>query len=392
MEEMDENSNKKEWLFSFDRINKYYLFPFLAPIFCMLANFFLGLVRNKISDKVNNYEFLLSMFINFSYIFGGLIYFISFIRTKTEETKEHAIIHKNKNSLNLIYNKGLKKDKKIIFGILFLMSILLSIYIMCISFSFRRTVFDKRIFYLFFISIFSRFILKSKIYKHQILSLSLSFIGLIILFLPFLSKINNDDIPINIFNIFSAAFYSLFLVLIKYITYSYFLSPYLCLLLVGFFSLIITLIGFILYSLIKNNDLSYIMPKFDSIQNQLGITYYLYTFLSFLFCSLLQIFSFLVVYYFSPLLLVVTDIISPMLSWALGNIIETESYHDLFFNSIGYFIELIAAFIYNEIIICNFCDFNKYTKKCIEERQNKELNSLKMDENDNDTSYNSDVE
>ena len=237
MEEMDENSNKKECLFSFDRINKYYLFPFLAPIFCMLANFFLGLVRNKISDKVNNYEFLLSMFINFSYIFGGLIYFISFIKNKTEETKEHAIIHKNKNSLNLIYNKGLKKDKKIIFGILFLMSILLSIYIMCISFSFRRTVFDKRIFYLFFISIFSRFILKSKIYKHQILSLSLSFIGLIILFLPFLSKINNDDIPINIFNIFSAAFYSLFLVLIKYITYSYFLSPYLCLLLVGFFSL-----------------------------------------------------------------------------------------------------------------------------------------------------------
>ncbi len=159
-----------------------------------------------------------------------------------------------------------------------------------------------------------------------------------------------------------------------------------------FKKIIITLIGFILYSLIKNNDLSYIMPKFDSIQNQLGITYYLYTFLSFLFCSLLQIFSFLVVYYFSPLLLVVTDIISPMLSWALGNIIETESYHDLFFNSIGYFIELIAAFIYNEIIICNFCDFNKYTKKCIEERQNKELNSLKMDENDNDTSYNSDVE
>ena len=392
MEERDEIVNKKECLFSFDRINKYYLFPFLAPIFCMLANFFLYLVRNKINDKEGNYEFILSIFINFSYIFGGSIYFISFIRTKTEETKEHAIIHKNRNSLNLIYNEGPKKDKKIIFGILLLMSILLSIYIICNSFSFGRTVLEKRIFYLFFISIFSRCILKSKIYKHQILSLSLSFIGLIILFLPFLSKIKNDDIPINICNILSAVFYSFFLVLIKYSTHRYFLSPYLCLLLVGCFSLIITLIGFIIYSLIKNNDLAYIIPKFDSIQNHLGIRYYIYIFLSFLFCSLLQIFSFLVVYYFSPLLLVITDIISPMLSWALENIIEAESYHDLIFKSIGYFIELIAAFIYNEIIICNFCGFNKYTKKCIEERQNKELNSLKMDENDNDTSYNSDAQ
>ena len=392
MEERDEIANKKECLFSFDRINKYYLFPFLAPIFCMLANFFLYLVRNKINDKEGNYEFILSIFINFSYIFGGSIYFISFIRTKTEETKEHAIIHKNRNSLNLIYNEGPKKDKKIIFGILLLMSILLSIYIICNSFSFGRTVLEKRIFYLFFISIFSRYILKSKIYKHQILSLSLSFIGLIILFFPFISKIKNDDIPINICNILSAAIYSLFLVLIKYLTHKYFVSPYLCLLLVGCLSLIITLIGFIIYSLIKNNDLTYIIPKFDSIQNQLGISYYIYLSLSFLFCSLLQIFSFLVVYYFSPLLLVITDIISPMLSWVLENIIEAESNQDLIFKSIGYFIELIAAFIYNEIIICNFCDFNKYTKKCIEERQNREINSLKMGESDNDISYNSEVQ
>ena len=151
-------------------------------------------------------------------------------------------------------------------------------------------------------------------------------------------------------------------------------------------------LNWIHYILIKNNDLTYIIPKFDSIQNQLGISYYIYLSLSFLFCSLLQIFSFLVVYYFSPLLLVITDIISPMLSWVLENIIEAESNQDLIFKSIGYFIELIAAFIYNEIIICNFCDFNKYTKKCIEERQNREINSLKMGESDNDISYNSEVQ
>ena len=43
-------------------------------------------------------------------------------------------------------------------------------------------------------------------------------------------------------------------------------------------------------------------------------------------------------------------------------------------------IALFSSLIYNEIIIFNFCGFNKNTKKCIEERQRKELIELNKTE------------
>ena len=401
MEENEEIKNKKEHMFSLAKINKYYLFPFLAPIFCMLGNYFIHLINNDNKNKDNKLEFTFSIFINLTYIMGGLLYFISFIRTKTEESKDKAIIYKERKSLNLIYNKDKPKKSKIkIFFILIFISILLSIYTFIYTISIGKTAFEKRLYYLFFISIFSKLILKNQIYRHQILSLSLSFIGLILLFFPIYLKIEKKDILINIYNIISAICYSLFLVLVKNLTHNYYLSPLLCLLLVGCFSLIITIFGFIIYSIIKNNNFSYITQNFQNSENKKDMNFYIYGSLSFFFCILLQIFNFLVIYYFSPILLVVTDIISPMLSWVILSLEEGETYYNIIFNTIGYFFELISAFIYNEIIICNFCELNKYTKKCIVERQTAELNLLKMTESgnnndnnneneiENDTSYN----
>ena len=281
-------------------------------------------------------------------------------------------------------------------GILFLMSLFLSIFINIFAYSYKTIVFEKRLLYLFFISIFSKYILKSQIYRHQILSLSLASIGLIILLIPVLSDIKIDNILIFVINIFSAPIYSLFLVLIKYLTHNYYLPPLLCLLLIGLTSLIITLIGFIIYSLIKFNDFSYIVDNFRISEYNMGIGFYIYAILGLLFTSLLQIFSFLVIDYFSPILLVITEIIDPMISWILTCIQEPESVKNILLKVIGYFIEIVAALIYNEIIICNFCKLNKYTKKCIMERQNKEINDLIIseegseNENENDISYSSD--
>ena len=68
----------------------------------------------------------------------------------------------------------------------------------------------------------------------------------------------------------------------------------------------------------------------------------------------------------------------------------------------GFFIVLLSSLIYNEIIICNFCDLDKNTKKGLEERQKQELVSLKeteneiqsgnhpLKENDNDTDSDND--
>ena len=366
----------------------------------MLGNYFIHLLNKNNKNKANKLEFTFSIFINLTYISGGLLYFISFIRTKTEESKDKAIVYKERKTINLIYNEDKPKKSKIkIFFILIFISLLLTIYIFVYTISLGKTVFEKRLYYLFFISIFSKLILKNQIYRHQILSLSLSFIGLIILFFPVYLKIEKKDILINIYNIASAICYSLFLVLVKNLTHNYYLSPLLCLLLVGCISLILTIIGIIIFSLIKNNNFSEIIQNFQNSENKNEMYFYIYASLSFIFSILLQIFSFLVIYYFSPILLVVTDIISPMLTWVILSLEEGETYYNIIFNSIGYFFELLSAFIYNEIIICNFCELNKYTKKCIVERQTAELNLLRIteygnnidnnnNENENDTSYN----
>ena len=389
-EDDEKNIQKKECFISFAKINKYYLFPFLAPIFCMTSNYLLHLI-NK--ENYHNIEFTLALFVNFAYILGGSLYFITYIREKTEETKNNAIVYQERKTINLIYKEDKpNKSKTKIFFILLFMSLLLATYIIIYTFSNHKNLVEKRLYYLFFISIFSKFILKSEIYRHQVLSLSISFIGLIILFFPAIKKIGKKDIIMNICNVFSAIFYSIFLVLIKYLTHKYYVSPLFCLLSVGLFSLIITFIAFIIYSLIKKDDFSLLTKNFQFSENKKDKKLYIYGTLSLFFSALLQIFSFLVVYYFSPILLAITDIISPMLSWILISIQEGETSSNIIFNTIGYFLELIAAFIYNEIIICNFFQLNKYTKKYIVQRQNEEFNSIKMTENEseleNDTSYN----
>ena len=98
---MEEKNIKKNYLFSFTKINKYFIFPFLSPIFCFLANLFLGLIRQ---DKgIKSIEFLFSITVSSTYIFGGLLYFISWIRTKTEQTRENAIMYRERSFSSIKY-------------------------------------------------------------------------------------------------------------------------------------------------------------------------------------------------------------------------------------------------------------------------------------------------
>ena len=101
---------------------------------------------------------------------------------------------------------------------------------------------------------------------------------------------------------------------------------------------------------------------------------FLISLLYFIDMSILQVFIVLTVYYFSPAVFALSDIISPLLSW-IQKCIERGSdikegrktiYYTM--NTLGYLIVLLAALIYNELIICHFFGFDKYTKSCIEER------------------------
>lgn len=408
MEENDNSQEKetekpeKEYLFSFAKINKYFIIPFLCPVFCIICNYFIERIN---SDKgLKNKQCLLSTLECSTLLGGGFLYFISSLREKTEKTRYKAKQYvESNNSIKLIYNDGLKSKKRYfkIFSILFLMSSFISFFDICEVYSFDKVTFEERLYLILFISIFSNIILKIEIYNHQILSLSIALIGFLLLYIPIILEITEEDMFINILFFISSIGFALSLVLIKYLTHVYFVSPYLCLLFIGTGSTLLTLIFFFISSLISYKDLSIIKSGFDFSNLDIGKWIYTYIIVIFISGALLQTFSFLVIYYFSPTLFMVTDIMTPFLLWII-KINDKETFRNKLLNGLGYFIVLIASLLYNEIIICNFCGLNKYTKKCLDKRQKEELALLNRTEsenshfsdvdqnnNNNDISYNS---
>ena len=113
-ENENENNKEKKYLFSFAKINKYFIFPFLCPIFCMICNFFIEKINND--EGLKNKECFLAIIECTTFIGGGLLYFISSLREKTEETRDNAREYaERRTSIRLIYNdSNIKPTRQII--------------------------------------------------------------------------------------------------------------------------------------------------------------------------------------------------------------------------------------------------------------------------------------
>ena len=110
------------------------------------------------------------------------------------------------------------------------MAIILTFYTIVKGYALMATTIEKRIYFLFFISILNIPILKIPIYFHQKLSLGISFFGLGFLIIAFITSNKYFCIDIDILLLIGSFFYSLYLVFAKYLTQNH-ISPFLCLLL-----------------------------------------------------------------------------------------------------------------------------------------------------------------
>ena len=364
-------------LISFSKLNKYFILPFLVPILSFITN---TILRKYIYDHINKdgKRYFLTLYINSSLIVGGLTYFISLIKSRTN--KEPEIKKESAKSIKLfyIYKYGLKKNYIKKFGLLLLMSLLFAVYVFynqLYTFNYDN-IMDSRFFQIYFITYISKIILKAEIFRHHIFSLILSFIGFIILFIPIYSKIEKDEILVNITLLPQSLFYSLFLVLIKYLTCIYYVSPYLCCLLTGFFSTIITIILLMIHSYSIKGDLSNLDKSLNFLDVDNKFEFYFFLIISYIIFSLTQFFTYLTVYYFSPLIFLMTQIVFALVFWIKDAFEGKGEINDIIFNSIGYLLLLFAILINHEIIILNFWELNKYTKKYISERQEEEKNSI----------------
>ena len=171
---------------------------------------------------------------------------------------------------------------------------------------------------------------------------------------------------------------SLFLVIIKYISEKYYISPLKISLIVGIIALLMNIIGYIIYSLISFNNLSYFEDFFYFSEDVNKFVISIYIILYILFKILQKLLILLVLFYFSPTLIIITNMIEPFLSWIINTIKDGGHMPDNVLNPIGFLIILFSSLIYNEIIIFNFCGLNENTKKFVNQRLNSEIEEIKF--------------
>ena len=376
------NENQNKNFITFAKINKYFLIPFLCPVFCMISNYFLLLLGD--TKVIINSKFFIPVYVEFTYAAAGLLYYISYFKDKINEVKEDIIYREERpsNSIKYIYNEGYKKTSLKEWILIITLGFLISLFEILSACSESDNLFEERLYFLFFIPLFSKFILKDDIFKHQYLSLIIAVVGLVLLFIPVCTRIQKEDILPNVLQFLAGIAYSLFLVLIKHITHVYYISPFQLSLFFGLISVGFTAVGFFLYSLITYHDLSFFKDTLDFSDSDRNLPGILLLIGCFITATTFQVLTLLVIFYFSPILLMVTDIISPMLLWVAVIYKEEKELIEYILFPIGYVIVLFSALIYNEIIIFNFCDLGKDTKKFVEQRLTEESTDIRKTEND----------
>ena len=379
--EREEKQEKK--LIIFAKFNRYYIILFISPIFCMLANYFIYKVKDK---KLNifKHQYIFNMLnVPIFHAFAGLFYFVSSFRKNSNKGKASEEDLTKVSSIQYIYNEADTIDIKKYFIFLIILSALLINERFLLTYIYNNNRLDPRIYYIILIPVFAKLILKENLYKHQILSLGISALGWIIINIPIGLKIRTEDIFPNFLNLIKGACYPLSLVIIKYLSDKYYITPLLTSLIFGTMSIILTLIGFVIYSFATYNDLSFFNAfDFSKVDNKVEIA--IYFILVFIFGTILQLLNLLILFYFSPIFLLVTEVISPFLLWIVTAIENNKnSTIELIIYPIGYTIALFSSLVCNEIIIFNFYGLSKNTKIFVNERMTIETSKFNKSSDNN---------
>ena len=394
-EPLNDSTNTKKSYIKFTKLNKYFLFPFICPVFSNLCFYLPSIIFN---DKgMKGKEFYQMIFKELSFIIGGGVpHFIS--KYKQKDNKEN-----NSNNSNDIENTSNKRfeyiynDKSIIsvnYKKVYILLVVACILFITSQLTQKVNIkkFQVMLYFIFSISLFSKYILKEEIYKHQYLSLAFAFIGIIMAMITDFLKMDNGDIIDYFLLIIGSICFSLFFVLAKYFNNVYYISPYKLSFSVGIVTIIFSILGFIIYSLIEYHDLSYFIECFNISEVEDKTKTIILLLLYLLSMIALQIFTLSSIVYFSPTLLMVTEILDPFISFIIYYIENGPKMPDIVLVIVGYIIALLASLIYNEIIILNFCGLSKNTKKFVDKRVIKESIELIEIQYDDDKHFDAENE
>ena len=185
---------------SFVKVNKKFLIPLMGGIITLIIKYPINL--NPKIDIISQNPFILNIYISIGMILAFVPYLILNYRIKKPKIKSNESQNKSKLNVELIakddyifHKTKFNKYKLIFLSTIFDFTQTLLATIYCSGCVYNLWIFD-----IIFINIFSYFILKTKLYKHQYFSIIIIIIlGLILNIIEYF-KFDEEE-KINIFEI-----------------------------------------------------------------------------------------------------------------------------------------------------------------------------------------------
>ena len=362
------------------------IIPIIFPFFLKLRR----IVRTK--NKINSYVF--RGFNDFlSLTIFGIFYLIVKFRTKaTKDIIEKQTIKKQQelssvneingnkqifiNSIAQIENDNLKKQKKqekkqflfilLISGLQLITVVIKSVWRIKLNDVLRLN--SQALIQIIFLITFSVCILGFSIYSHQIFSIIIILICLLIFFFESIiyHKVGFTDIILGILYYISIqAFYCLSDVLGKKYLNTYLDNLYLFLFKIGIIGLIPLIIFGFLTLIVDVNEKYHLFQFFSKIDFWIFL-------LDLFFSCLFELGLWLTIYYFSPCHYIIYESIANFLEIILAKVNGIEgifSRGEIITFYILYPVFILGTIVFNEIIILNFWGLNYNTKKEIMKRE-----------------------
>ena len=351
-------------------IDKNFIFPVVLIICTSIDNYFM--FRTSILDNFINHILIRSICQSLGKCLSLIPFFI-FKRENQKLDKKNEIKTENK----LAHKKdNIDKNKRSKKKLLIVLTSLIEVGNSFVFFKLYNISFNFYIFDIIFVSIFSFYILKVKLYKHQFLSMIIIIIfGLIHNIFVLIYDDDKDNTFTRILLRFiNEIFFCLNVVINKYLMDKEYCSPYELCSIKGIISLIIFII---LFSIITNVEI-----KIDYYTIKYKDKYYIDNFYDYIDnINIKEVFIFIAqaLYYFLYNLFYLITIKDFTSSHSLiifvfqYNIFKNDKKWRVYTNVIIIIIIFFMLLIFNDIIELNFMGLQINTKKNIIERAKKEL-------------------
>ena len=357
-------------LIEFSEFNFKLLLLLIYPIFIQLENQAKYAYRKQNNDVFKPFRYFLC------YIFVGIFLVIFKIRNRKLFSKETPILLNNIQDggvIDLIIEKN-KRKRKIINILIMILLCIIGMFCQFFAkiFSNMSDINAKQsiaiFFYIIILIMLSYFFLNQKIYKHQLISMGIITVVLLILFIisiPFMDSIFGSCV----YNFFYYLLFAIYDILKKKYMNIYFHTPYFIMFIIGLINSSVLLI-YDIFAYYINPDVSGIIIGFNDNINNAGDAFLLI--LDLILQCIWNLGFWLVIYYYTPCHNFIPECISSLIFYISNAIKGNDEFYstsNAIIFSIGYFINICCIIIFNEIVILNFCRMDYNTKKRIQQRE-----------------------